>query len=172
MAWKSEFGCCFPCEGGIYLTQVACRKCRKQGRTTRARMRRCWSGFRRERLPRLPPVAALARRVPLSTVRGQDWLAVERRPLGVCRLRASGVGDGRDDLSSHSDAAADVVRGGLADDEPEARRLSAGRPAVAGAGLLPNGVGDPAPLPHADGAPSPRETDRLGRGRRDVRRRC
>ena len=66
---------------------------------------------------------------------------------------------------------AEVRFAGLAD-QPEARRLRAGRPAVARAGLLPDGVGDPAPLPHGDGAPAPGAADRPGRGRRDVRRWC
>jgi hypothetical protein len=33
-------------KGGIYLTQVGWRKCRRQGRTTRVHTRSCWSGSR------------------------------------------------------------------------------------------------------------------------------
>ena len=71
-------------------------------------------------------------------------------------MRASGVGDGGDDLPPHADAAADVVRGGVADDQPEARRLGAGAAAGAGARVLPDGVGDAAPLPLGDGPSRPR----------------
>ena len=66
-------------------------------------------------------------------------------------MRASGVGYGGDDLPPHWDAAAVVVRGGVGDDQPEARRLRAGDPAVARAGSYPDGVGDAAPLPQGDG---------------------
>ncbi len=61
----------------------------------------------------LPGVAALAGRVSLPEVRGPGWVAVEQRPVGVCGLRASGVGYGGDDLPPDADAAAVVVRGGV-----------------------------------------------------------
>jgi hypothetical protein len=50
----------------------------------------------------------------------------------------------------------------------EAWCLGAGHPAVAGAGVLPDGVGDAASLPQRDGPSRPRATDRSGRGRRGV----
>ena len=89
---------------------------------------------------------------------GPGWVAAEQRSLGVRGLRASGLGYGGDDLPPHAHAAAVVVRGGVVDDQPEARRLGAGDPAVAGAGVLPDGVGDAAPLPDGDGASRPRAT--------------
>ena len=54
-------------------------------------------------------------------MRGPGCVEVEQRALGVRGLRASGVGYGGDDLSPHSHAAAVVVRGGVGDDQPEAR---------------------------------------------------
>ena len=90
--------------------------------------------------------------VPLPEVRRPGWVAVEQPSLGVRGLRASGFGHGGNDLSPHSYAAAAVVRGGVGDDQPEARRLRARYPAVVGAGVLPDGVGDAAPLPVGDGA--------------------
>ena len=113
-------------------------------------------------------MAALAGRLPLSAVRGACWVAVEQRSLGVRGVRATGVGYGGNDLPPHSDAAAVVVRGGVGDDQPEARRLRAGDPAVARARLLPDGVGDAAPLPQGDGPSRPRAPCWLGRGRRGL----
>jgi transposase-like protein len=71
----------------------------------------------------LPVVASLAGRDPLSALRGPGRLAAWQRPVGMRGLRASGVGDGGDDLSSHPNAAAAVVRCRVADDQPEARGL-------------------------------------------------
>ena len=119
-------------------------------------------------LPGLPWVAALARRVPLPAVLGPGRVEAEQRSLGVRGLRSSGVGHGGDDLPPHSHAAAAVVRCGVGDDQPEARRLGARDPAVAGAWLLPDGVGDAAPVPDGDGAPRPRAARRPGRGRRGI----
>ena len=106
-------------------------------------------------LPRLSRVVALAGRVPMPAMRWANWVAVEHRSLGVHGVRASDVGHGGDDLPPHADPTAAVVRGSVGDDKPEARRLRAGDPAVAGARLLPDGVGDAAPLPDGDGTSRP-----------------
>ena len=60
-------------------------------------------------------------------------LSSGRWECAVCGRQVSV--DCGDDLSPHSDAAAVVVRSGVGDDQPEARRLRAGDPAVAGARL-------------------------------------
>ena len=86
-------------------------------------------------------MAALAGRVPLSAVRESDGLAAEEGSLGVFGLRTADVGHGRDDLPPHSHPAAAVVRSCVGDDQPEARCLGARHPAVARAGVLPDGVG-------------------------------
>lgn len=103
-------------EGGIYLTQVGWQSAAdRQGLAGLVRgaagvvsRRGCVSG--------LSGVAALAGRVPLSTLRESGWLAFEQRSLGVCGLPTAGVGHLRDDLPSHSHAAAVVVRGCVGDD--------------------------------------------------------
>lgn len=58
---------------------------------------------------------------PLPALCGLSGLAVEQRSVGVHGVWASDVGDGGDDLPPHAHAAADVVRGGVADDQSEAR---------------------------------------------------
>ena len=63
---------------------------------------------------------------PLPRCVQSGWLATEQWSLGVFGVRASAVGHGGNDLSPHSDAAAVVVRGGVGDDQPEARCLGAG----------------------------------------------
>ena len=94
--------------------------CRRQARTTRARTRRLLTWF-----PDEPACLDYLEwlRWPdgfrCSAVRWACWVAVEQRSLGVCGVRASGVGYCGDDLPPHSDAAAIVVRGGVGDDQPE-----------------------------------------------------
>jgi hypothetical protein len=110
---------------------------------------------RRGRVPGLPGVAALAGGVPLPAVREPVGMAVEQWSGGVLAVRPADVGDGGDDGRSHAHAVADVVCRGVADDQPEARRVRARGPAGAGAWLLPDGVGVAAPLPERDGAPPP-----------------
>ena len=63
-----------------------------------------------------------------------------------CACVRSDLGDGGNDLSSHADAVADVVRGGMADDQPEAGDLGARAAARARARVLPDSVGDAAPV--------------------------
>ena len=98
-------------------------------------------------------MAAVARWVALPGVRWRAGLAAGQQSARVRGLWSADVGDGRDDLRSRAHPADGVVRGWVADDQPEARRLGA-RPATrAGAGLLSDGMGDAAPLPQGDGAP-------------------
>ena len=89
----------------------------------------------------------------MSAVREPGWVGAGEWALGVRGLRAPSVGDRGDDLSSHPDPAAAVVRGGVADDQPEARDLGARGSALARAGFLPDRVGDAAPLSRGDGSP-------------------
>ena len=74
------------------------------------------------------------------------------------------VGDGGDDLSPRAQSAVGVVRGGVADDQPEARHLGARSAAHVGVWLLPDRVGDAAPLPQGDGASRSRASARSRRG--------
>jgi hypothetical protein len=64
----------------------------------------------------------------------------------VHRVWASDLGDRGNHLSPHAHAAADVVRGGVVDDRAEAGRLGARAATVAGARVLPDSVGDVAPV--------------------------
>src|SRR5665213_3173510 len=97
---------------------------------------------RRRCVPGLPGVAALAGWDQVPALPEPRGMAAGEWPVGVRGVRAPGIGDRGDDLSSQPDAAATVVRGGVADDQPEARGLGAGGAAVARAGLLPDRVGD------------------------------
>ena len=77
--------------------------------------------------PGLPGVSVpppLARGISVSALRREQDLAVAIRPLAVCRLRASGVGDGGNDFSGHEDAADGLVPRDVVDDEPEEREES------------------------------------------------
>ena len=56
------------------------------------------------------------------------------RAVGVRRLWASGLGDVGDDLSPHPNPADGVVRGGVADDQPEARVSALGLKRALGIG--------------------------------------
>ena len=77
------------------------------------------------------------------------------RSVVLRRLRSPRLGDGGHDLPRDAHAADDLVRRGVADDQPEAWDLSAGAQADAGDWLRADGVGDAAPLPHCDGASRP-----------------
>ena len=110
-------------------------------------------------------------RDPLLPLHRTGRLAAREWTMGVRDLRASGFGDGGDDLPSHPHAVAAVVRCRVADDKPEARCLGARGAALAWARLLPDGVGDAAPLSSGDGAPRPRTPGRACRGRRGLPRR-
>jgi hypothetical protein len=72
--------------------------------------------------------------VPLSPVREPVGLAAEQRSVGVLGVRPAELGDGGDDVRSHPDAAADVVRRGVDHDQSEARGVSARGAARARAG--------------------------------------
>lgn len=90
--------------------------------------------------------------------------------MAVHGVRAPDVGGGGDDLPSHAYPVADVIRGGVPDDQPEAGSLGARAAAGAGTRVLPDRVGDAAPVSLGDGPPTPGATERMGGGRRGIRR--
>ena len=149
----------------IYLSQVAsgcaCGRSRLSGLVRGA------VGLvpRRGGLLGLPGVAALAGGVPLPALCESVGVAAEQWSVGVLGVRSSGFGHGGDDVRSHADAAANVVRRGMAADQPEAGRVGARGAACPGAWLLPDGVGDAESLSDRDGAARPRASGRPGRGR-------
>ena len=104
-------------------------------------------------MPGLPGLAALARRLAVSALRRGSGLAAEGRALEVRGLRPEGVCDGRHDLRQDPHAADRVVHDFLADGRRQGRGLRHADPAGAGTRLLPDGLGDAAPLPLSDGRP-------------------
>ena len=157
-------------QGGYLSNSGRLAKCCKQARITRVPTRSCWRGFRtRPRVGTTLSGYVLAGRVPLPEVCGPGRVEAEQRPLGVHGLRASDLGDGSGTIFQlHPHAADAVVRSSVGDDQSEARRFCAGHPAIARAGLLPNGVGDAAPLSDGDGASRPRAAGGARRGRRGI----
>jgi hypothetical protein len=139
-------------KGGIYLTQVGWRSAADReglsglvgGVAGVVPGRGCLSG--------LPGVAALAGRFGCPRCAGRTgWrLSSGRWECAVCGRQASVTAGTifhrtRTPLRMWFAAAWQMTS--------QKHGVSAGRPAVARAGLLPDGVGDPAPLPHGDGAP-------------------
>ena len=90
----------------------------------------------------------------------EEGVEAPGRSVVMRRLRSTRFGDGGHDLPRHADAADDLVRRGVADDQPEARDLSAWAQAHAGDRLRANGVGDAAPLPPRDGTSRSRAAER------------
>jgi len=104
-------------------------------------------------VPGILGLAALAGGVRLPPLCERRGVAAGGLAVEVRRLRPEGVRDGGHDLRQDPYAADGVVRYGLADGRGQGRGLGDPGAAGDGAGLLPDGVGDAAPLPLGDGAP-------------------
>lgn len=82
----------------------------------------------------IPGAAALAGRIPLSSMPEHEGVAYGRRSLVLRWMRATGFGHGRHGLRSHPYASGGMVRGGLVRDEPETRASALGLQRVLGFG--------------------------------------
>src|SRR3954447_8373630 len=92
-------------------------------------------------------------------------LAAGGWPVRVLGLGAAYVGDCGDGLRPYADAADRLVHRLLAVRRRPGRHLGAEPAALSGDRLLPDRVGDAAPLALGVGAPRPGAADRSGRGR-------
>ena len=120
-------------------------------------------------MPGLPGVAALARGDALSALRGARRVAAGQRPVGVraCGRQASVTAGTIFDRTRTPLRLWFAAAWQMTSQKHGSQRWG---PALAGAGLLPDRVGDAAPLSRGDGPPGPRATDGSRRGRRGLRR--
>ena len=125
---------------------------------------------RRRRVPGLPGVAAVAGRVRLPTLWCRVGGGLEMAVVVRGRARRTSATAGT--IFDRTRTPLTVwFAAGLVHDEPEERDLRARAAAGAGAGLVPDGVGDAAPLSAGDGPPRAGAPDGPGGGRRGPRRR-
>jgi len=122
-------------------------------------------------VPGLPGVAALAGRVRMPVLWERRWLACRGRQLQVRRMQGPDRGNGGHAVRSSPDAADSVVSGVLGVRHGQGRHLGARAEANTADRLVPDGVGDAAPV--ALGADPSRLGAAVGAGggRRDLHRR-
>ena len=122
----------------------------------------------RRGLPGLSRATAMAGWVSVPGVRARPGVARSAGAARVRPMRASGIGDGRDDLSGHPNAPHHVVPGDVvghrAEDWHERARAAVGL----GAGQLQDGVELAPETAARDGATGARSVARTRRSRRDV----
>src|SRR5664279_5698532 len=109
------------------------------------------------RWPSGPVCPACGRTASAAVASGRVWRC------GACTKQVS-----RTAGTIFQDTRTPLVRGRLVHDRRSRWSLGADDAEAARVGLLPDGVGDAAPLPYRDGPSRPGAADRAGRGRRDV----
>jgi hypothetical protein len=118
----------------------------------------------------LPRLAPLARRTGLSRLRLDHDARTVRADLALRqqRLPQARLPDCGDDLPGHSHAVDGLVRRRLVHDGRPRRRLGVDHAEAARSGLVPDDLGDAAPLPDGDGPSRSGTAVRSRGGRRDV----